>query len=61
MKTKQEEIFLQGSPICRGIAIGKPFIFKFVEDNVPEFTISPEDAEGEIHDFTELSSKLREM
>lgn len=43
-----QEIRLKGLPICRGIAIGKPFFFHFVEDSVPEFSIPEQDIEEEI-------------
>lgn len=48
MKVRTQETYLKGTPICRGIAIGKPFFFTFVEDEVPEFSIASHDIESEI-------------
>lgn len=42
------EIILKGTPVCRGIAIGKPFFFSFVEDQIPEYSIPSEQIEAEI-------------
>lgn len=46
-----QEIMLKGTPICRGIAIGKPFFFTIVEDSVPEFSIEASEVEAEIARF----------
>ncbi len=43
-----QEILLAGTPICRGIAIGRPFFFTLVETDVPEFSIADADVEGEV-------------
>jgi len=48
MVLKQKEIKLTGTPICRGIAIGKPFFFTFVADVIPEFCLQPSEVEPEI-------------
>jgi phosphotransferase system enzyme I (PtsI) len=60
MQTRQKEIFFRGTPICRGIAIGRPFIFKVVEDNVPEFTIALDDIEVEIQRFYQAVNRAQE-
>lgn len=48
MAIVSEECFLKGFPICRGIAIGKPFFFIFPEDKVPEFSILEVDLDAEV-------------
>lgn len=60
MKHKMREIHLRGDPICLGISIGKPFFLTFVEDALPEFSISPEDLEGEILRYRNALAKGRE-
>jgi phosphotransferase system enzyme I (PtsI) len=51
MKKKLQEMYLRGVPICRGIVIGKPFFFAFVEDDVPEFFITATDVENEVRRY----------
>ncbi|MBN4066799.1 phosphoenolpyruvate--protein phosphotransferase [Simkania negevensis] len=46
-KDKKEQR-LQGTPICVGVAIGKPFVFTFSDDLVPEFSISSNEVKREI-------------
>lgn len=48
MKVKSQDTIRSGIPICRGVAIGKPFIFNFIEDVIPTFTISVDDIDAEI-------------
>ena len=60
MKTPSHDALLRGIPICRGIAIGKPFIFNFVEDDVPEFTIAADDLEAEISRYRTALDKAKE-
>lgn len=55
-----EEIYLKGVPICRGVAIGKPFFLSFVEDVIPEFSLSPEDAEKEVARYRRAISQTME-
>jgi len=43
-----EEIRIKGNPICTGVAIGKPFLFIFADDRVPEFVINMEEVGDEI-------------
>jgi phosphotransferase system enzyme I (PtsI) len=60
MKVKKLEFRLKGAPICRGIAIGKPFFFALMDDEVPEFTIATRDLEEEIERYSEAISKSKE-
>lgn len=60
MELQTSEIYLRGSPICRGIAIGKPFFFSFVEDSIPEFIISPQEVPQEIHRYRQAFERGRE-
>lgn len=60
MKIKSKEMRLKGAPICRGVAIGKPFFFTFVEDEVLEFSISKEDLEQEIARYRKAISRSKE-
>lgn len=46
MNTK--EIILKGIPICRGVAIGKPFFFSSILDKVLEQPLAPEQIESEV-------------
>ena len=43
-----KEIHLRGFPICSGIAIAKSYLFSFVEENIPEITVPPEEIEKEV-------------
>jgi phosphotransferase system enzyme I (PtsI) len=58
--TQRQEILLIGTPICRGIAIGKPFFFTFVEDTVPEFSIPAADIEMEIERYRRAVARGKE-
>lgn len=59
MTTTLSQQNLHGLPICRGIAIGKPFIFNFVEDVVPEFSIAIDDLDAEISRYKTALKKAR--
>lgn len=48
MTLTTREIHLKGVPICRGVAIGKPFFLSFTEDIIPEFTVTRENVDEEI-------------
>lgn len=48
MTIKTREIQVQGIPISRGIAIGRPYFLNRVERDCPDFTVSPEQVEKEI-------------
>lgn len=60
MKVKERQVCLQGAPICRGIAIGKPFFFTLIEDNVPEFTIPKKDIDEEIDRYRRAVERSRD-
>lgn len=60
MKLKSKEIRLKGFPICRGIAIGKPFFFTYIEESVPEHTISSQNIEDEIDRYRDALSRGRD-
>ena len=55
-----EEIRLRGAPICRGVAIGKPFFFTLIDDEVPEFTIPKKDVEDEIRRYVNAVNRSKE-
>lgn len=46
--TRQGEFRLKGTPVCRGVAIGKPFFYTFSESAAPEFSVPASEAEAEI-------------
>ncbi|PIS00595.1 MAG: phosphoenolpyruvate--protein phosphotransferase [Chlamydiae bacterium CG10_big_fil_rev_8_21_14_0_10_35_9] len=48
MNSSANEIVLQGLTLSEGIAIGLPFFFPTVEDQVPKFAIAEEDLEKEL-------------
>lgn len=56
---KQQEIHLQGTPICRGIAIGTLAMFTRAEYPVPEFSLSPDRIDPEITRFRQALDKGR--
>lgn len=60
MKLKERQVRLQGAPICRGIAIGKPFFFTLIEDSVPEFTIPRKDIDEEIDRYRAAIERSRD-
>ncbi len=60
MKLAAQEIRLKGLPICRGIAIGKPFFFHVVEDLVPDYSIEEESIEKEIVRYRKAVNKTRD-
>lgn len=45
---KLNEVRLKGTPISRGIAIGKPFHFLVEDDEPPEFTVPKKDIDREV-------------
>lgn len=55
-----QEIRLKGLPICRGIAIGKPFFFHVVEDAIPNLLIEAQDIEKEIERYRQALAKTRD-
>jgi len=48
MTKNNREIHLRGYPICPGIAIGYPFCFVVVEENIPEFSVPDDQIEKEV-------------
>lgn len=48
MTKMSQEVRLQGTPICRGVSIGKPVLFTPLDDIVPEFTLEEASIEAEI-------------
>jgi phosphotransferase system enzyme I (PtsI) len=51
MKTKSAEVRLKGLAMSRGIAIGKPFFFTFIEDDIPERSIPDNLIESEVERY----------
>lgn len=60
MKVKEQQVYLKGAPICRGIAIGRPFFFTLIDDSVPEFTIPTKDIEEEIDRYRQAIRRSRD-
>lgn len=54
------EVILEGTPICRGIAIGRPFYFKLTEDAVDETSIGTIGVDAEVKRYRLALSKGRE-
>lgn len=42
------ETYLQGYPICPGIAIGRPFFFTVAEENIPIFSVPDDQIDQEV-------------
>lgn len=51
MNTQAKEIRLQGTPICRGVSIGKPIFFAPHEDAIIEVNIPQENVTAEIERY----------
>ncbi len=45
------ELWLQGYPICPGIAIGRPFFFTVPEENIPEFAVPDDQIDHEVERY----------
>lgn len=60
MTTAQGEAILKGTPICRGIAIGKLFFLGVIDDDIPHFSIAPDDVEEEVKRFRLALKRARE-
>lgn len=54
------EIILKGTPVCRGIAIGKPYFFSFIESEIPEYSINADQIDLEIARYRDALEKSRE-
>lgn len=59
IKANTKEIRLKGSPVCAGIAIGKPFLYSYSEEMVPEFSIAADEVEEEISRFRQALAKSK--
>jgi len=60
MQVGTEETVLKGSPICRGIAIGKPFFLNRKEFTVCETSIHPKQTDREIERYRSALSRSRQ-
>lgn len=60
MTVFSQEVVLQGTPICRGIAIGHPYLFTFPEEMVPEYGISVDAVHEEIARYQQALALGRE-
>lgn len=60
MNTVLQEIRLRGIPICRGIAIGKPFFITLNDENIPEITISKQNVNREVSRYIRAISQSKE-
>lgn len=60
MSASISEKSLMGALICRGIAIGRPYFLKNVEETVPEFCIAAKDIDKEITRFQNALAKALE-
>ena len=60
MATKSKEIWLKGTPICSGVAIGRPFFFTFMDEVVPEFAIAVDEVEDEVNRYQRALSRSRQ-
>ena len=57
MAVKGQEIHLQGSPVCPGIAIGTPHLFRIVEDAVPESKLKVKQIAPEVSRYRKAIEK----
>ncbi len=51
MTSKDHETYLHGKPLCHGIAVGRPFLFAFIKDDIPNFRIASHDIDKEIERY----------
>ncbi len=56
----QGEVNLKGTPICAGIAIGRPFFFTFIDDVIPDFIIGVDGVDEEILRFRKALKRSRQ-
>lgn len=54
------EVVLKGTPICRGVAIGRPYFFSIVENTIPEFALLDEHIDAEITRYYHALERSRE-
>ncbi|MFA6915172.1 MAG: phosphoenolpyruvate--protein phosphotransferase [Parachlamydiales bacterium] len=57
--TRQGELRLQGTPVCRGVAIGKPFFYAFDDTATPEFSVNVSEVETEIARYRRALERSR--
>ncbi len=55
----QKEVFLKGSPISKGIAIGNTFFFNLLEDSIPEYHIHDYEVKKEIARYRKAVESTR--
>ena len=53
------ELYLQGYPICPGVAVGRPFFFTVAEENIPEFSVPHDQIDHEIDRYYSALSNSR--
>ncbi len=59
---KGSEILFKGYPICKGIAIGKPFFFTTPEEKIPEFTVADHEIDFEVERYhNALNSSQKDL
>jgi phosphoenolpyruvate-protein phosphotransferase (PTS system enzyme I) len=54
------ELYLQGYPICPGIAIARPFFFSVAEENIPEFAVPRDQIDHEVNRYYSALSYSRQ-
>lgn len=60
MNLQDQEVLIRGTPICRGIAIGRPFFIQFVEKTIPEVAVASQEIESEIARYQKAVVQGRE-
>lgn len=60
MVLESQELLITGTPICRGIAIGKPFFFTLVDDIAAEFSIAVQDIDAEVRRYQRAIGRARD-
>lgn len=60
MPLESQQTVLIGTPISRGIAIGRPFFFFPIENSVSELAIPPEAIDAEVARYQKAVSKARD-
>jgi phosphotransferase system enzyme I (PtsI) len=57
MQVLSQEVILSGTPICRGIAIGRPFYIAPQDSTIPEYEIAKDKVEAEVDRYQRAVSK----
>lgn len=60
MSRSSPEIRLQGTPICRGVSIGKPVVFLPADDAIPEFVVEKDNVETEVNRYRKALLQCRQ-